>query len=593
MEAERVTLRTATEEPPVDAVPTVQLAGRAVSELVAEVVAATGLLSADSLAAVRDRSRSGSFSHALVQQGIGSGERVAKDLADRFGMPLVDLPQVGVSREAAHRIPLHVLERVAAIPYAYEDGVLRVAIADPQNLHGIDELRLASDSSVELAVAARDDIVAEVRRLARAAEAFGARAMLDEEDDDDEAAQEQNEDDLEADDGISEAPLVRLVNSLIFQAAEDGASDMHFEPNENGVVVRFRTDGVLHEVQRIPKRLAPGVITRLKVLAKMDIAERRKPQDGRISLGAKAAGRTLDVRVASLPTVDGEKLAMRLLDKSKQAPTLEELGLNEEMRQIFEEVIRKPTGALLVTGPTGSGKSTTLYAGLTAINRPEINVITVEDPVEYRLPGVNQVQINVKAGLTFAAALRSILRSDPDVVMVGEIRDSETAKISIEAALTGHFVLSTLHTNDAPGAITRLNEMGVEPFLTGSAVSAVLAQRLARKLCTHCCEMYNPSADELLRNRVSPDVAEAMAGAAFYRKKGCPRCGQTGYKGRIGIFQLLVMTEDIERLAVTRATREELEKKALDQGMRTLWDDGLAKVAAGVTTLEEVGRVLT
>src|SRR5215216_2824226 len=426
MEAERVTLRTATEEPPVDAVPTVQLAGRAVSELVAEVVAATGLLSADSLAAVRDRSRSGSFSHALVQQGIGSGERVARDLADRFGMPLVDLPQVGVSREAAHRIPLHVLERVAAIPYAYEDGVLRVAIADPQNLHGIDELRLASDSSVELAVAARDDIVAEVRRLARAAEAFGARAMLDEEDDDDEAAQEQDEDDLEADDGISEAPLVRLVNSLIFQAAEDGASDMHFEPNENGVVVRFRTDGVLHEVQRIPKRLAPGVITRLKVLAKMDIAERRKPQDGRISLGAKAAGRTLDVRVASLPTVDGEKLAMRLLDKSKQAPT-------------FEELIRKPTGALLVTGPTGSGKSTTLYAGLTAINRPEINVITVEDPVEYRLPGVNQVQINVKAGLTFAAALRSILRSDPDVVMVGEIRDSETAKISIEAALTGHF----------------------------------------------------------------------------------------------------------------------------------------------------------
>jgi type IV pilus assembly protein PilB len=594
MDAERVSLRRVTETPPVEAAAApVQLAARPVSELVAEVVEATGLMSADSLAAVRDRSRSGSFSHALVQQGIGSGERVARDLAERFGMPLVDLPQVGVSREAAHRIPLHVLERVSAIPYAYEDGLLRVAIADPQNLHGIDELRLASDSPVELAVAARDDIVAEVRRLARAAEAFGARAMLEEEDDDDEADEAQDEDDLEADDGISEAPLVRLVNSLIFQAAEDGASDMHFEPNENGVVVRFRTDGVLHEVQRIPKRLAPGVITRLKVLAKMDIAERRKPQDGRISLGAKAAGRTLDVRVASLPTVDGEKLAMRLLDKSKQAPTLEELGLSEEMRQIFEEVIRKPTGALLVTGPTGSGKSTTLYAGLTEINRPEINVITVEDPVEYRLPGVNQVQINVKAGLTFAAALRSILRSDPDVVMVGEIRDSETAKISIEAALTGHFVLSTLHTNDAPGAITRLNEMGVEPFLTGSAVSAVLAQRLARKLCSHCCDMYNPSVDELLRNRVSPDVAEAMAGAAFYRKRGCPRCGQTGYKGRIGVFQLLVMTEEIEHLAVTRATREEVEKKAMEQGMRTLWDDGLAKVAAGVTTLEEVGRVLT
>ena len=569
-----------------------QLAARPVSELVAEVVEATGLIGADALKAVRERSRSGSFSHALVQQGIGSGERVARDLADRFGMPLVDLPLVGVSREAAHRIPLHVLERVSAIPYAHEDGVLRVAIADPQNLHGIDELRLASDTTVELAVAARDDIVAEVRRLARAAEAFGARALLEETDEDEDEETEEDEDDLEIDDGISDAPLVRLVNSLIFQAAEDGSSDMHFEPNETGVVVRFRTDGVLQEVQRIPKRLAPGVITRLKVLAKMDIAERRKPQDGRITLGASAAGRTLDIRVASLPTVDGEKLAMRLLDKSKQAPTLEELGLNEDMRRIFQEIIRKPTGALLVTGPTGSGKSTTLYAGLTEINRPEINVITVEDPVEYRLAGVNQVQINIKAGLTFASALRSILRSDPDVVMVGEIRDPETAKISIEAALTGHFVLSTLHTNDAPGAITRLNEMGVEPFLTGSAVSAVLAQRLARKLCTHCCEMYNPSVDELLKNRVSPEVAEASAGAAFYRKKGCPRCGQTGYKGRIGIFQLLVMTEEIEGLAVSRATREEVEAKAMEQGMRTLWDDGLAKVAAGVTTLEEVGRVI-
>jgi type IV pilus assembly protein PilB len=592
MEAERVSLRTVPDDDdPKAGTSPLRVASGPVSDLVADVVEATGLLAPEVLQSVRERSSSGSFSHALVQQGIGSGERVAKDLADRFGMPLVDLPLVGVSREAAHRIPLHVLERVSAIPYAYEDGVLRVAIADPQNLHGIDELRLASDSQVELAVAAREDIVTEVRRLARAAEAFGARAMLEEEHEE-EPEEGEDEDDLEIDDGISDVPLVRLVNSLIFQAAEDGASDMHFEPNEQGVVVRFRTDGVLHEVQRIPRRLAPGVITRLKVLAKMDIAERRKPQDGRISLSASAAGRTLDVRVASLPTVDGEKLAMRLLDKSKKAPTLEELGLNEDMRKIFEETIKKPTGALLVTGPTGSGKSTTLYAGLTAINRPEINVITVEDPVEYRLAGVNQVQINNKAGLTFASALRSILRSDPDVVMVGEIRDSETAKISIEAALTGHFVLSTLHTNDAPGAITRLNEMGVEPFLTGSAVSAVLAQRLARKLCTHCCEMYNPSVDELLRSRLSPDVAEAFAGAAFYRRKGCPRCGQTGYKGRIGVFQLLVMTEEIEHLAVTRATREDLEKQAMEQGMRTLWDDGLAKVAAGVTTLEEVGRVL-
>jgi type IV pilus assembly protein PilB len=259
----------------------------------------------------------------------------------------------------------------------------------------------------------------------------------------------------------------------------------------------------------------------------------------------------------------------------------------------MEEIIRRPTGAVLATGPTGSGKSTTLYAALTEINNPSINIITVEDPVEFRLHGVNQVQINARAGLTFAAALRSILRSDPDVVMVGEIRDGETAKISIEAALTGHLVLSTLHTNDAPGAITRLNEMGVEPFLTGSAVSAVLAQRLARKLCTHCCEMYTPTTDEMIKARVSPDVAAAADGVVFYRKKGCPRCGQTGYKGRVGVYQLLVMSEQLEALAASKASREELERAAIEEGMRTLWDDGLSKVAAGLTSLEELARVTT
>jgi type IV pilus assembly protein PilB len=381
------------------------------------------------------------------------------------------------------------------------------------------------------------------------------------------------------------------VNSVIFQAAEDGASDIHFEPQEDSLAVRLRIDGVLHEVQRIPKRLSAGVTTRLKVLAKLDIAERRRPQDGRISLNAQQAGRLLDIRVATLPTVEGESIVMRLLDKSKKAPTLEELGLSEEMQLQMREILQRPTGALLVTGPTGSGKSTTLYAGLTEINRPEINIITVEDPVEYRLAGVNQVQINNKAGLTFATALRSILRSDPDVVMVGEIRDGETAKISIEAALTGHFVLSTLHTNDAPGALTRLNEMGVEPFLTGSAVTGVLAQRLARKLCTHCCELYTPSIDELIKVRVSPDIAAATDGMALYRKRGCPRCGQTGYRGRIGIYQLLKMSEQLQTLAAAKATREEIERAAIADGMRTLWDDGLAKVAAGLTSIEELARV--
>ena len=563
----------------------------ATAELVADLLAATGLVAADKLALVRGRAgATGSLAQAIIDEGVASSDGIARTLAARHQLPLVDLAVVAVEDEAAKKIALHVLERVVAVPYAIADGQLHVAIADPANIHGIDELRLATRLPLSLAVASRDDIQVEIRRLTRASEAFGARAVLDEE-----AAaldaEEEEADDLEADDGISDAPLVRLVNSVIFQAAEDGASDIHFEPQEDSLAVRFRIDGVLQEVQRIPKRMAAGVTTRLKVLAKLDIAERRKPQDGRISLNAAAAGRTLDVRVATLPTVEGESVVMRLLDKSKKAPTLAELGLSESMQQTLTDLVLRPTGALLATGPTGSGKSTTLYAALAQINRPEINIITVEDPVEYRLPGVNQVQINPRAGLTFATALRSILRSDPDVVMVGEIRDGETAKISIEAALTGHLVLSTLHTNDAPGALTRLQEMGVEPFLVGAAVTGVLAQRLARKLCTHCCEMYQPSVDDLLKARVSPEVAAASDGMAFYRKRGCPRCGQTGYKGRIGVYQLLTMSEQLEALAVQKASREDIERAAIEEGMRTLWDDGIAKVSAGLTSIEELARV--
>jgi type IV pilus assembly protein PilB len=563
----------------------------AVAELVADLLASTNLLPEDKLNVVRGRAgHAGSLARAIIDEGFAASEGVARMLAARHHMPLVDLPLTGVDKQAAELVPLHVLERLVAIPYVLDGDTLRVAVADPADLHAIDELRLASRHQLELAVAAREDILSELRRLSRASEAFGARAALAEE----EAlfqAEEEEADDLEVEDGISEAPLVRLVNSIIFQAAEDGASDVHFEPQEDALAVRLRIDGVLHEVQRIPKRMMAGVTTRLKVLAKLDIAERRKPQDGRISLNAAAAGRMLDIRVATLPTVEGESVVMRLLDKSKRPPTLEELGLSDAMRLTLEEVVQRPTGALLVTGPTGSGKSTTLYAALAEINNPAINIITVEDPVEYRLGGVNQVQINQRAGLTFAAALRSILRSDPDVVMVGEIRDPETAKISIEAALTGHFVLSTLHTNDAPGALTRLNEMGVEPFLTGSAVTGVLAQRLARKLCTHCCEMYTPSVDELIKARVSPDIAAQADGMIFYRKRGCPRCNQTGYKGRIGVFQLLTMSENLETLAATKASREELERAAMEEGMRTLWDDGIAKVAAGLTSIEELARV--
>jgi type IV pilus assembly protein PilB len=561
----------------------------AVAELVSELLEATALIPRDRLALIRGNAGRGSLAQALLDSGTVGADDLARSLARRHHLPLVDLDDVSISPSAIEQVPLHVLERVVALPYAYEDGRLKIALADPANVHGVDELRLAAGQPLDLGVASRDQIAGQLNMLLRASEA-NARSAI--EFADVEVVEEEDGDDLEADDGISDAPLVRLVNSIIFQAAEDGASDVHFEPQEDALVVRERIDGVLQELNRIPKRMAAGVTTRLKVLAKLDIAERRKPQDGRISLSAAAAGRLLDIRVATLPTVEGESVVMRLLDKSRKPPTLEELGLADDMREQFERIVARPTGSLLVTGPTGSGKSTTLFAALSQINRPEINIITVEDPVEYRLRGVNQVQINNRAGLTFAAALRSILRSDPDVVMVGEIRDGETAKISIEAALTGHFVLSTLHTNDAPGALTRLTEMGVEPFLTGAAISGVLAQRLARKLCTHCCELYQPSVDELLRARVSPDVAAASDGMVFYRKVGCPRCGHTGYRGRVGVFQLLEMTESLERLAARGATREELERTAGEEGMRTLWDDGLRKVAMGLTSIEELARVV-
>jgi type IV pilus assembly protein PilB len=559
------------------------------AELLADLLEATGLIPPDRLAAARVRAGGGSLAHAIAEEGLAPSDGLARALAARHHLPFISLADEAIQKEAVETIPAYVLERVGALPYRLQGNTLKIAVADPSDVQKIDELRLATRHTLDLAVAPREEIEIELRKIARASEVWERAALVEDELD---VEEEEEADDLEVDDGVSDAPLVRLVNSIILQAAEDGASDVHFDPQDDSLVVRLRVDGVLHEVQRIPKRLAVAVTTRLKVLAKLDIAERRKPQDGRISLNAKAAGRLLDIRVAVLPSVEGELVVMRLLDKSKRVPTLTDLGLSDDMRAQFERVIERPTGALLVTGPTGSGKSTTLYASLNQMNTPDINIITVEDPVEYRLPGLNQVQVNPKAGMTFGAALRSILRSDPDVVMVGEIRDVETAKMAIEAALTGHFVLSTLHTNDAPAALTRLNEMGVEPFLTGSAVSAVLAQRLARRLCSHCCEMYIPSHEDMLAARFSPEQIAAADGVSLYRKKGCPRCNQTGYKGRVGIYQMMVMTEEISRLAAQHASRDEIERAALEAGMNTLWDDGLAKVVSGLTSLEELGRVL-
>ena len=560
-----------------------------VADLVAEVVSVTQLVGRDRLAAARGRAGTGSFAEALEAEGVAVPEGVGQALARRYNLEYVDISRAAVPPEIGDLVPVRTLQRVGAVPIGLAGDRLRVAVANPGDIHGIDELRLATRYAIDLCVSSREDIAAEVSRIARMSEFNEAQSVLDEI----AYVSDEDEEDLETEDGVSDAPLVRLVNSIIMQAAGDGASDVHFEPQEEALVVRVRVDGVLTEAQRIPKRMANGVTTRLKVLSKLDIAERRKPQDGRISLNARSVGRLLDIRVAVLPTVDGEKVVMRLIDKSRKTPTLESLGLSEAMRQRIGEIIRKPTGALLVTGPTGSGKSTSLYASMAEINRPEINIITVEDPVEYRLTGINQVQINVRAGLTFSNALRTILRSDPDVIMVGEIRDAETAKISIESALTGHFVLSTLHTNDAPGAVNRLIEMGVEPFLVGSAVSAVLAQRLARKLCTNCCEMYVPTAEELAAARITPEVAAQREGMVLYRKVGCPRCNRTGYRGRIGIFQLLVMNDELEKLASSGASRDEIEREAMVGGMRSLWDDGIAKVSAGLTSLEELARVVT
>ena len=557
-------------------------------DMVSEVIRGSGLLAADKVDQARVRAASGgTFADALVEEGFASSLGVARSLAEQYHLPLVDLAIAGVDAGAAKLIPLPVLERVCAIPFASDGKTIKVAITNPQDVRGLDELKFATRLNVVFHVAARSDVLTELRRLGRAAEAMNATFL----DTIVVGGDEEARDDLEADDGISDAPLVRLVNSMIFQAAEDGASDIHVEPQENELIVRYRIDGVLHVAHRVPKRLAAGVTTRLKVLAKLEMAERRKPQDGRISLTAAAAGRMLDVRVATLPTVEGEAVTMRLLDKSREVPTLAEIGLGEEMQQQMARILAKPTGALLVTGPTGSGKSTTLYAALAQIKREEINIITVEDPVEYRLGEIKQVQINMRAGLTFANALRSILRSDPDVVMVGEIRDGETARISIEAALTGHFVLSTLHTNDAPSAITRLNEMGVEPFITGAAVSAVLAQRLARRLCAHCAEPYEVSLEELQSLHVDEVRAKQLQGSLFYKKRGCPRCGNTGYRGRLGVFQLLEMSGRLEQLASEKASRDVLAEAARDEGMRTMWEDGITKVVAGLTTAEELARV--
>ena len=383
----------------------------------------------------------------------------------------------------------------------------------------------------------------------------------------------------------ADAPVIKLVNSIIAQAVEDGASDIHFEPHGRDMRVRFRVDGVLHETTSIPRRMVPGVVSRVKIMADLDIAERRIPQDGRVSLSVE--GHSVDIRVVTLPSSGGEGIVMRILDKEQAIIGLDALGIRDSSRKRFEAGFSQSYGAVLVTGPTGSGKSTTLYAALNALNSVEKNIITIEDPVEYQIPGINQIGVNLKSGLTFATGLRSILRADPDIVMVGEIRDADTAKISIEAALTGHLVLSTLHTNDAPSAITRLTEMGIAPFLTASAVDVVVAQRLARRLCNYCKQRTVLTVEQLK----AANFFEAAFDIEAYEPVGCARCGHTGYKGRVGMYEVMTVSDEIRALTIDRASADVIRATAVQQGMRLLRDDGLEKVRLGVTSIAEVARV--
>jgi type IV pilus assembly protein PilB len=536
-------------------------------------------------AALAEQSRSGKpLGRLLIESGTISEAELVHTLARQVGLEFVDLNDRAVDGSVAALVSESLARRYQAIPIGWEDGRLVVAMADPSNVFAVDDIRAIAGAEVRTVVATATQINETIERFYRMDTDVDAvvQAATEDADDENELA---NVSEL-----VEDAPIVKFVNLLVTQAVNDRASDIHVEPAEHDLRIRFRIDGVLHEVMRSPRSIQAGVISRLKVMADINIAERRIPQDGRISM--KVGGRGIDLRVATLPTVYGEKVVMRILDKGQAVLQLEELGFLPETEARYEQAYRKPYGTILVTGPTGSGKSTTLYATLNQLNTPDRNIITVEDPVEYRLPGINQVQINPKAGLTFASALRSILRSDPDVVLVGEIRDRETAVIAVEASLTGHLVLSTLHTNDAASSPLRLVEMGVEPFLVTSALDCVLAQRLARKLCEKCKEGYQPTEAELVAVGWPTEDLQQGEWPTLHRAIGCTACGRTGYRGRFAIHEAMIVTEEVERLIIERRSTEDIQKTAVMQGMLTLREDGLRKAAMGQTSLEEIFRVV-
>ncbi len=518
----------------------------------------------------------------LLATGLVTPAQLAQSIATHTGTRYYDLSDVALDPEIIALVPSALCRRHRLLPLERVRDELIVAMTDPTDIIAIDDISSMTDLRLDPVVVAADVLQQAFDRYLRSdTELSDLSEQIGESLESSGITFTANLDEQDAD-----APIVRFVNLLISQAISDRASDIHIEPGEFQLTVRFRIDGVLHEMQRADRSIQDGIISRLKIMSSIDIAERRRPQDGRLSVMHQS--RQIDLRVATLPTVWGEKIVMRILDTSGQAMAMKDLGFSQVNDERFRSAITRPHGMVLVTGPTGSGKSTTLYTALQEVANPRVNVITVEDPVEYRMAGINQVQVNTRAGLTFQSALRSILRSDPDVVLVGEIRDFETANISIEAALTGHLVLSTLHTNDAPSALTRLTEVGCEPFLVATALTGVVAQRLARRLCLRCRTPHDEPPEVLSSLGFPIDRYEERS---IYRPAGCPACSNTGYRGRLALHEVMTLTEEIEQLLVTRATGTEMRQVALDQGMVSLRDDGWSKVAQGLTTIEEVLRV--
>ena len=563
------------------------MAPRSQPEQLASILARSSVVSPEVLTEARhERQRSGKpLDQILVEHGLLTDIELAQLLAEHNNLELVELTSdKDIDPNVARMIDEATAKRHTCIPIGFDDKKnLKVAISDPANLQARDDVRTLTGSRMVPVVAPRNRIATAIERHIVGAgnldEALTSKAAEEER----KKEEEPDPSELIADD----SPLVRWVDHVLGLGIREGASDIHFEPQEDMLRVRFRIDGVLQVVEQRDRSIHPAVTSRLKILSDLDIAERRRPQDGRIS--GNMGGREIDMRVSTIPSVHGEKVVLRVLDRESAMLDLEKLGFSQDNFDRFEASYTKPYGMILVTGPTGSGKSTTLYSTLHRINRPEVNIITVEDPVEYQLPGISQIPIQPAAGVTFPNALRAILRQDPDIVLVGEMRDQETAKIGMEAAMTGHLVLSTLHTNDAPSAVNRLWEMGVEPFLIASAVDCVVAQRLVRRLCDQCKEPYEPTREKV--ERFSPWPGDQLP-TQLYRPVGCSRCMERGYKGRLAVHEVLTVTEPIQRMVVQLASTEEITRQAEKDGMTMLRYDGLQKAIDGQTSVEEIARVI-